>query len=61
MDLEKIDTMGELAANLKPEEFRAVLEKLYPIAKKQLQEWAGKTSVTLVLYDDAGNKLIGRG
>lgn len=61
VDLEKIDTMGELAANLSPERYREVLEKLYPIAEKQLQEWAGETAVTLVLYDDAGNKLIGRG
>ena len=59
VDLEKIDTMGELAANLSPEVYRTVLEKLYPIAKKQLQDWAGKTAVTLVLYDDAGKKLIG--
>ena len=36
-----------------------VLEKLYPIAKKQLQDWAGESSVTLVLYDDTGKKLIG--
>ena len=28
-------------------------------AHAQLQEWAGKTAVTLVLYDDAGNQLIG--
>jgi len=28
-------------------------------AHAQLQEWAGKTAVRLVLYDDAGNKLIG--
>ena len=59
VDLEKIDTMGELAANLSPEAFQTVLEKLYPIAKKQLQDWAGESSVTLVLYDDAGKKLIG--
>jgi cobalt-precorrin-5B (C1)-methyltransferase len=59
VDLEKIDTMGELAANLSPEVYQTVLEKLYPIAKKQLQDWAGKCAVTLVLYDDAGNKLIG--
>ena len=57
--LEKIDTMGELAANLSPEIYRAVLEKLYLIAGKQLQEWGGKSSVTLMLYDDAGSKLIG--
>ena len=59
VELEKIDTMGELAAHLTLERFRAVLEKLYPIAHAQLQEWAGKTGVTLVLYDDAGNRLIG--
>ena len=58
VDLEKIDTMGELAAHLTPERYREVLEKLYPIAHAQLQEWAGKTAVTLVLYDDAGNRLI---
>ncbi len=59
VELEKIDTMGELAANLSPEVFQAVLEKLYPIAKRQLQDWAGESSVTLVLYDDTGKKLIG--
>ena len=59
VDLEKIDTMGELAANLPSEVFQTVLEKLYPIAKKQLQDWAGESSVTLVLYDDTGKKLIG--
>ena len=59
VDLEKIDTMGELGANLSPDVYQTVLEKLYPIAKKQLQEWAGKCTVTLVLYDDAGNRLIG--
>ncbi|MBQ9338081.1 MAG: cobalt-precorrin-5B (C(1))-methyltransferase [Lentisphaeria bacterium] len=56
--LEKIDTMGELSAHLTPEQFQDVLGKLYPISKKQLQEWAGKTVVELVLYDDAGNRLI---
>ena len=60
VELEKIDTMGELAAHLEEEQYRAVLEKLYPIAKKQLQVWAGKTAVTLVLYDDAGKQLIGK-
>lgn len=59
VELEKIDTMGELAANLSPEVFQTVLEKLYPAAKKQLQDWAGESSVTLVLYDDTGKKLIG--
>ena len=57
--LEKIDTMGELSAHLTSQQYRDVLEKLYPIALRQLQEWAGKTAVRLVLYDDAGNKLIG--
>ena len=57
--LEQIDTMGELAAHLDPEIFRKVLEKLYPIALGQLQEWAGKTAVTLVLYDEAGKKWTG--
>ena len=57
--LERIDTMGELAAHLDPETFRTVLEKLYPIALGQLQEWAGKTAVKLVLYDDSGNMSIG--
>ena len=59
VDLEKIDTMGELSAHLTPQQYRDVLEKLYPIALRQLQQWAGKTAVRLVLYDDAGNKLIG--
>lgn len=59
VELEKIDTMGELAANLSPEVYQTVLEKLYPIAKKRLQDWAGESSVTLVLYDDTGKKLIG--
>ena len=57
--LEKIDTMGELAAHLTQEQYREVLEKLYPIALDQLQAWAGKTTVTLILYNDSGNKLIG--
>ena len=57
--LERIDTMGELAAHLDQETFRKVLEKIYPIALGQLQKWAGKTSVRLVLYDDKGEKLLG--
>ena len=57
--LEKIDTMGELAAHLTQQQYREVLEKLYSIALRQLQEWAGKTTVTLILYNDSGDKLIG--
>ena len=60
VELEKIDTMGELAAHLTVERYSEVLERLYPIACAQLQAWAGKTAVTLVLYDDAGKKLIGK-
>ena len=58
--LEKIDTMGELAAHVTPGQFREVLAKLYPAALRQLQEWAGKTKVTLVLYDDTGRLLTGK-
>ena len=59
VELEKIDTMGELAAHLAPEEYHAVLEKLHPPAARRLQEWAGKVRIALVLYDDTGTRLLG--
>lgn len=57
--LDEIDTMGELAAHLDAGTYRTVLEKLHPAAHRQLRKWAGKTAVALLLYDDAGKKLIG--
>ena len=56
--LERMDTMGELAAHLTPEAFRMVLAKIYPTARKQLQNWAGAAKITLVLYDDKGQAIL---
>ena len=56
--LGQMDTMGELAATIGATRFAKVLDRVYPVAKRVLQEWAGcSLSITLALYDDAGRRL----
>lgn len=55
---ENMDTMGELRTALDAEIYLEVLEKVYAQAYRVLQEWAGSTSVKLLLYDDKGERLL---
>ena len=56
--LEKLDTMGELASMLDAETYRSVLSRVFNRAETTLQQWAGDMELCLILYDDAGRRLL---
>jgi len=56
--LETMDTMGELATHLDEMTYKNVLTEVFAQAKLTLQQWAKNMDVDLILYDDAGRKLI---
>lgn len=53
LELEKMDTMGELAAHLEEAAYRKVLCAVLEKARSVLKQWAGETVVEVALYDDA--------
>jgi len=56
LELERMDTMGELAAHLEETAYRAVLCAVLEKARSVLKQWAGETVVEVALYDDAGRR-----
>ncbi len=57
LPLEEFDTMGELASYLSLEEYRRLLEQLKEKALHHLCQWAGSCDVTLVLYNEKGDRI----
>ena len=57
LDLDSMDSMGELASRLDGSGYRGVLEQVYKKADGVLQEWAGETQVKLMLYDEKGRRI----
>ncbi|MBQ6472758.1 MAG: cobalt-precorrin-5B (C(1))-methyltransferase [Victivallales bacterium] len=56
--LAKMDTMGELASAIGSAEYAKVLDLVYPVARRVLQEWAGGSlNIVLALYDETGRRL----
>ena len=56
LELERMDTMGELAAHLDENTYGEVLRTVLEKARSVLKQWAGKTAVEIALYDDAGRR-----
>ncbi len=56
LPLERMDTMGELAAHLEEAVYRKVLCAVLEKARSVLKQWAGETVVEVALYDDAGRR-----
>ena len=57
LDLEKMDTMGELASHLSSAEYRTLLERLKNPAGRNLQKWAGQCQLELALYGERGERI----
>ena len=57
LDLEKMDTMGELASHLTSAEYRTLLEHLKKPAGRNLQKWAGQCQLELALYGERGERI----
>lgn len=57
LDLEKMDTMGELASHLTSTEYRTLLEHLKKPAGRNLQKWAGQCQLELALYGERGERI----
>ena len=57
LELEKMDTMGELASHLSSAEYRTLLERLKNPAGRILQKWAGQCQLELALYGERGERI----
>ncbi len=56
--LDRMDTMGELAAALTPERYAFVLDRVFKQAETVLCSWtASEINLTIALYDDAGRRI----
>lgn len=56
--LDKLDSMGELAAMVDEKTYDVVLQKVYLQAGKIFKKWAPKLQIELWLYDDAQRRIL---
>ena len=56
--LENMDSMGELSHHLTPGVWLDVLKKVHLRATEVLREWAGRTCVRAVLYNEKGEMIL---